>query len=207
MSLAALRSIPVVPASRLGRSASPAEWSLEGLAGRVVEVSGGAHPAPLTAAVLLVRDAQARGEPVAWITSEESAFYPPDAAEAGVDLDALAVVRAPGLREALRAADHLLRSGAFGLVVLDLGDRRDLTLAAQTRLGGLAQEHGAALVCLTRKPDGAPSLGSLVSLRVGAGRRRLGPGRFACRVEALKDKRRGPGWGKEVPCRAPDGLR
>ena len=40
--------------------------------------------------------------------------------DGGIDLDALPVVRVPDARAAGRAADHLVRSGGFGLVVIDL---------------------------------------------------------------------------------------
>ncbi len=189
-------------------SAAPApapRWELPALAGGLVELSAHDHPAALTLAFALVLDAQQRGEPVAWIARVGSSFYPPDVAEGGVDLGALAVVRAPGLPEALRAADHLARSGAFGLVVLDLGDPVDLPLAAQTRLGGLAARYDVLLLFLTRKKEPRPSLGSLVTVRAEA-TRALTP-RVACRLRVLKDKRRGPGWGHEEPCRGPDGLR
>src|SRR3972149_1334507 len=113
----------------------------------------------------LLRGAQRQGEPAAWITREESTFYPPDMAEGGVDLDALVVVRVPGSLAVARAADRLVRSGGFGLVVLDLGVNAEIPTPLQSRLAGLAQKHHTALLCLTEKSSGAPSLGSLVSLR------------------------------------------
>ena len=51
---------------------------------------------------------------------EQGGFFPPDAAEGGVDLDALLVVRARDLSSMASAADQLARSGAFGLLVVDL---------------------------------------------------------------------------------------
>jgi recombination protein RecA len=126
--------------------------------GRILELSGapaglGAEArtagARTTGAVSLVVHAQRRGEPVAWVErAAVGALYPPDLADAGVDLDRLVVVRVPdqprgaapstgkttrrdgrtprgrlgGTTSALRAAELLLRSGAFGLVVVDLVD-------------------------------------------------------------------------------------
>jgi len=198
-----------------------AEWSFESLAGRLVELRGGGDDgdgdrgggirgadaagggsAALTAAVGLVRDAQLRRETVAWITPVAESFYPPDAAEGGVDLEALAVVRTP---DPGRAATHLLRSGAFGLVVADLGAAR-LPTAIQARLLGLAQKHRAAILFLTRAGGGAAPLGSLVSLRGVASCRREGFDRFRCEVRIVKDKRRAPGWSHAEVCRGPDGL-
>ncbi|MEW6487494.1 MAG: recombinase A [Thermodesulfobacteriota bacterium] len=210
----ALERADITSAYRLptAEPASESRWELAALVGRLVEVSGAGPSAALTLAFGVVLDAQRRGEPAAWIAGTESAFFPPDAAEGGVDLACLPVVRVPDAGRALRAADHLVRSGAFSLVVLDLGGGEGvrLPLPALTRLGGLAARHGTALLFLTRKGRGEPSLGSLVSLRAEAVREGLGGqegGRFACRVRALKDKRRGPGWEGEELCRGPDGLR
>jgi recombination protein RecA len=198
-------------AARVGRGAvkpSVPRWGLEQVAGRLVEVSAGVGAtAPLTLAFGLVLEAQRHGEPVAWITPEACSFYPPDAAEGGVDLDALVVVRVPGARTAARAADQLARSGAFDLIVLDLGAGADVPTPLQTRLVGLAQKHRTALLCLTERGSESPSMGSLVSLRVQAWRQRLADGRFSCRLTVLKDKRRGPTWTHAEVCRGPAGLR
>jgi recombination protein RecA len=207
----ALERADITAACRLptAEPAPESRWELPALAGRLVEVSGAGPSAALTLAFGAVLDAQRRGEPAAWIAGTESAFFPPDAAEGGVDLACLPVVRVPDAGRALRAADHLVRSGAFGLVVLDWGGEGEARVPqpALTRLGGLAARHGTALLFLTRKKGGEPSLGSLVSLRAEAVREGLGGGRFVCRVRALKDKRRGPGWEGEELCRGPDGLR
>ena len=227
----------------LGEGAeAPVRWEVAELAGRYVEIcprSGwrrsfvgsrevgsrevGREPsctsptAVLTAAVGLVRDAQLHREPVVWLTDPRATFFPPDVAGHGVDLGALAVVRVEELGAMLRAVDHLLRSGAFGLVVVDtrlvgLEGRRGagggavIPLAAQVRLSGLTKKHGAALVCLLPdEPRG--ERGSLASLRAQAGRVRVGAGRFQCVVRALKDKRRGREWECEQVLRGPLGLR
>jgi recombination protein RecA len=154
----------------------------------------------------LVLEAQRQGEPVAWITLQERSFYPPDVAEGGVDLDALVIVRVPEARAAARAADQLIRSGAFGLIVLDLAAGAAVPIPLQTRLVGLAQKHQAAILCITEKGSGSPSLGSLVSLRVQAQRQRCADDRFSCGLTVLKDKRRGPTWTHAEVCRGPAGL-
>lgn len=200
----------LVPAIELWTFPQPrpsAGWTLVAVAGRFVELSGQGSTATLTLAFGLVLDAQQHGEPVAWITPRESCFYPPDAADGGVDLEALAVVRVPDRRAVARAADRLLRSGAFGLVVLDLGATAELPIPLQARLAGLAQYHHTALVALTARGQESPSLGSLISLRVIAERRRLSEDRFACTLTVLKDKRRGPTWTHQEVCRGPAGLR
>lgn len=184
----------------------PASWGLPTLRGRFVEITGGPASAALTLAIGLVAEAQQCAEPVAWVSRSDSYFFPPDAAAAGIDLSALVVVWATGAQHSAQAADLLLRSGAFGLVTLDLGTEDSLPLAAQTRLAALAKKQATALVCLTRTDRAPPSLGSLISLRAEA--RRTGQARegFRCEARILKDKRRGPGWTHLEVCVGPSGL-
>ncbi len=181
----------------------PGTWNLEEVRGRLVQLSG---EGVLTVATQLVADAQEAGEPVAWV-SGESDFYPPDVAASGVDLGSLVVVRAQDARTAARAADRLLRSGGFGLVVLDLTADADVPLALQSRLLGLAQRHGAAVVCLTRAPEDGPSLSPLVSLRAHTRRQRNSPGVFVCTLRPLRDKRRGSSWEFQKCYAGPAGVR
>ncbi len=185
---------------------TPVAWRLAALSGRFGEISGDRASAVLTLVFRLVLEAQRMGEPVAWITSRQSLFYPPDASEAGVDLGALAVVRVSETGKATRATDHLVRSAAFGLLILDLGKNAYLPIQAQTRLVGLAKKHDTALLCVTEKESRQPSIGSLVSIRVDAARTQREQDRFRCEVRVLKDKRRGPGWTHGEVCRGPDGL-
>ena len=185
------------PTSHPGET-GPASFALENLLGRLVELSSFGSGAPLTLASGLIIEAQLAGEPVAWIACGESCFYPPDFARAGIDLDALPVVRVPDAAAGARAADKLVRSGSFGLIVLDLagsgprGPSKNVPAPLQSRLLALAGRHGAAIVFLTEKTSDAASLGSLVSLRAQTRRRRAQEGRYACDVEILKDKRHGP---------------
>jgi len=204
----AIRAIKAIENVQQGLHAAdaPASWRLSAFSGRFGEISGGHACASLTLAFRLVLEAQQLEEPVAWISGNESVFFPPDAAEAGVDLDILVVILASETLQVARAADHLLRSGAFGLVVMDLGTRSHLPLHAQTRLIGLSNKHDTALVCLTEKESDRPSISPLISLRAQAVRtRRLGD-RYRCEARIIKDKRRGPGWTHAEICRAPDGL-
>jgi recombination protein RecA len=200
--------------------ASP--WGLAAMRGRLVELSARGATATLTTAAELVLEAQRASEPVAWVVpwsldSRTATFYPPDVADSGIDLAALVVVRAPSTIAAARAAERLLRSGAFGLVVLDfasvdLESNRAQRLPDQVlgRLVSLAQSHDAAVVCLTEKTSETGSLGSLVSMRAEAMRLRQ-PGSssesgFEVTIRALKDKRRGPGWSKRLKTRGPAGM-
>jgi recombination protein RecA len=179
--------------------------------GRLSEISSWRAGASLSIALRLVLDAQLAGENVAWITPRSSSFFPPDAEALGVDLAALAVVRPPREEDMAVAADWLARSGAFGLIVLDLGvldlGARAISLSALVRLASLAQKHDLAIVCLTEKPADRPSLGSLVSLRGEARRRRRGAGEFECELEVAKDKRRSRPWRHSEVRRGAAGLR
>jgi len=171
-----------------------------------VELSEPCGGAALSAAVSLLAQAQMQGEPVAWVATSSSVFYPPDVAAAGIDLTALAVIHPHTLREALRATDHLLRSGGFGVVVLDLGNHPPIRMAAQSRLAAQARAHRSVWVCLTRNRTNAPSVGSLVSLRAEVRVECTGFDRFTWTLHAIKDKRRGPGWTYQGTCRGPEGL-
>jgi recombination protein RecA len=175
-----------------------AAWSLAELSGRLCELSGGAA---VTFAFRLIEESQRAGEPAAWIGATTSCFFPPDAADGGVDLDALVVVRAPDASAVTRAADHLARSGAFAVLVLDL-DGRVPPGPLLSRLLGLAQKHEVVIVLLTDVP-----LGSLVSLRAEGLARRRSDGAVECELRVVKDKRRAPGWTFQEVCRGPAGLR
>lgn len=176
---------------------------------KLVEISGEKAAARFTTAVALVLAAQRASETVAWIQPEGGPLYPPDLHASGVDLDALVVVHVPKRQEtrhaALKAAEILLRSGAFGLVVVDLtaGACND-GAAWQGRLSGLARQHQSCVVLLTHKGAHADSLGALVSLRLEPRRKSLGLHAFQLEPHILKNKmglplppwqlqRRGPG--------------
>jgi recombination protein RecA len=191
---------------RSGRAGAEPGWRLGELGGRLVELSGACAHASLSLAFSLVGDAQRRGEPVAWIGGRATSFFPPDADAAGVDLDALAVVRVPRETDVPHAADGIARSGAFGLIVLDLG-LVEVPMPLQSRLLSLAVQHDCAVVCLTDKPPQAASLSSLVSLRAQARLRRRGAGEFECELATLKDKRRSAPWRHVEVRRAVAGLR
>src|SRR5580765_8449504 len=138
-----------------GAPACGGPWGLDALRGRLVELSARGATATLTAAIELVVEAQQAAEPVAWVTLGNATFYPPDAADSGVDLAALAVVRVHDATAAARAAERLLRSGGFGLVGIDFGGGSfaqqgiEMPIAHQGRLVTLAQAHDAAVGWIT----------------------------------------------------------
>lgn len=190
-------------------STGPPRWGLDEVRGRMVELSSGAATAALTATMEVVREGQQSGEPVAWISATGSSFCPDDVWESGIDLSALVVVRTSQVFSAIRSAERLLRSGAFGVVVLDLGANPRVPSSLVGKLVKLAQRHDAAVIALTagHSAGASGSLGALVGMRLEVARERVSDGRFRCVVRVEKDKRRGPGWQSEGDYRGPTGLR
>lgn len=203
-------------------------FSPEELAGRLIEISDpGQGPDQLGAstswAAARVAEAHRRGDTAAWILcsgddAKRGQPYPPDLAEQGIDLAALPIVCARDGAAVLQAADVLLRSGGFGLVVAEWPHGIDRpSEGALGRLLGLCQKHDAALLWLT---DGSQTteggrMGALISLRLEVSRQpyqpdrgvdRLGPGLLRLNLAVRKDKRRGPGRTSSEVRRAPQGI-
>ncbi len=181
---------------------------LANLRGRLTELSAHRGHPHLTLAVELVAQAHRAEEPAAWIGPTTSLFYPPDADGWNLDWSALALIRLDDSHRRLRAADKLLRSGAFGLVVVDLPDSS--THPPQPLLGRLlrlAEAHDSAVVFLTSTTEDAPSISSLISLRVRARWIEADPHRLRATYAVIKDKRRGPGHRRKEAYHGPLGLR
>ena len=208
MASAALRLLPAAsPAAPALEEATPLHELVT--PGRLVELSAPAASAGArtSTAVALLRRAQREGETTAWIqpaaTGAGSLLYPPDLHEGGIDLDALVVVHVPESEGAAglgKAAEMLLRSGAFGFVAIDLGTLETKPQAGssatrtawQGRLVGLARQHEARVLILTEKPSHADSLGPLVGLRVEPRRARRPDGSFSIEHHVLKNKSGAP---------------
>ena len=170
------------------------KWNLKEVEGRLVEISD-PHPiAALSFAFLLLRDAQANGSHTAWIGSLQSTFYPPDTELNGINLRNLPVLRMVDTQCMGRAAETLLRSGAFQLVLLDLGRNHSVPVARLAQLNGLARKHNACILFLTEKQFTGQSIGPLISLHAHTSRERIKDGEFLCRIHVLRDKRRGTRW-------------
>lgn len=209
------------------------------LAGRLVEVTEAWRDAATTSAATTwvasrVAEAHRRGDTAAWILcsadeAQRGQPYPPDLSAQGVDLAALPIVRARDAAGVLQAADVLLRSGGFGLVVAEWPRGADRPPeGALGRLLGLCQKHDAALVWLTDPAPVGPkapgeaqlssdagTMGALISLRLeihrelyapDRGPERLEPGRVRVQLQVRKDKRRGPGQGGRQIFRVPQGI-
>ncbi|GJM44664.1 MAG: hypothetical protein DHS20C21_15060 [Gemmatimonadota bacterium] len=179
--------------------------------GLLVEFSGDRETARLSSAASALRRAQQQGETTAWVQPELGSLYPPDLAEAGVDLDRLIVIRVPasfGTAGLSKATEMLARSGAFGYLVVDL---REVSLRLppswQGKLLGAARDHGSRILFLTSKSSGTESVGSLVGLRIEPRRVRFAPGRFAIEHHVLKNKPGLPFSEATEHRRAPWGLR
>ncbi len=183
--------------------------ALADLRGRLSEFCADRGHPNVTAAIQLIAEAHRRGEPAAWVGPAGSLFYPPDVPPGTLDWSALAVVRLDRPQRQARAADRLLRSGAFGLVVVDLchSSRPDITTALLGRLLHLAEEKDSALLFLTATDPEGPSLSSLISIRARADWTDVDPFRLRSSLTTVKDKRRGPGHRTCEIYHGPLGLR
>ncbi len=193
------REAPLAPPKSLAERVDP---------GRLSELSGRRSSGRTTLAVSLVMRAQRADEPVVWVQLEDGSLYPPDLADSGIDLDALIVIRIPrraGAHGISKAAEMLLRSGAFGLVVVDLTAGIPRGDAWQGRLSAMARKHGSRVILLSDRDEGDPSLGAMVSLRIAPRHERRAPGRFAVEQRIMKDKLGGGALSAERR-RAPWGL-
>jgi hypothetical protein len=136
--------------------------------GRVSEVvitaGGGA-----TVLYALLAAATHRGE-VAALVDPEDGFVAASAAHAGVDLERLLWVRPRGWKAALRAAEVILETGGFGLLVVDLWVRptpmADIGAGAWKRLSKCARGTRTVVVVLSDRR--AVLTGSSLALEVQA---------------------------------------
>jgi len=184
-----LSSLPLQRARNLVKTTPPPTGGLmdwDRVAGRLVEVSESGAFGALSVLCGLMLQVQVRQESIAWVSPENTIFYPPDLVFRGIDIEALAVVRVPDRRSGWKAADWLLRSGAFGLLVIDTPGEADESLLG--RLSRVAEETFTAVVLLTRKKPSDPSLGTQVSLRGTVSRLPTGETEW----QVIRDKQSGP---------------
>ena len=177
---------PSTTASSAG--ATGGTWADHVPVGRLSELTGEGAVSRTTLAVSLIAKAQAEGESCAWVQSARSPdLFAPDLEQAGVQIECLPIVRVPALLgDVLKASELLLRSGGFGVVIVDLSTvSAQVPMAALSRLQGLAREHLARLVFLT--PDAEVALGSPISVRVRPERARASAG-FVVEPNVLRDK-------------------
>jgi len=135
--------------------------------------------------------------------------FPPALAAAGVRLERLLIVAADDPVGAARAADILLRSGAFGAIVIPaLPSGRGTGSATWTRLASLAHRANAALIAVG--VEASSELRYFASVRVETAIERVRwngpPGHFGTlagydvRARIEKHKRAAPGASALIAC-------
>ncbi|MCC7382807.1 MAG: hypothetical protein IT384_13305 [Deltaproteobacteria bacterium] len=135
------------------------------------------------AAQLLARET-AKGRTGAWIDGQGT-LYPPALASLGVDLTRALIVRAPDRAKALHAAEQIITSSAFSVVIAS-GIDEGLT---PVRLRRLQSATEAARVCtLLVLQDGGRASGTALRLRLMR--------RDARVVIELERSRQGPSGGR-----------
>ena len=138
----------------------------------------------------------AQGKRVAWLAPPHLP-YAPALAAAGIDLTRLVVVRAPGRRDALWAAEQVLRAGSCHALLAWLRNAR------YPELRRLAVAAGSSRACaLLFRPSAAAAESSPAALRL-----LLEPAAGGLAVSLLKRRGRAPGATLLVPVsRAFDAL-
>jgi recombination protein RecA len=112
--------------------------------GRIIEIYGPESSGKTTLAMHVIAEAQREGGITA-IVDAEHAFDPTYAAKLGIDTDSLLISQPDYGEQALEIAEHLIRSGAIDVVVIDSvaalvpkaeleGDMGDAKLGLQARL-------------------------------------------------------------------------
>ena len=166
--------------------------------GRITELVGRRSAGKLSLALAFAARVMARGEAAALLDPEATVL--PDV-RAEPALAHLLVVRGGGTLVALRAADALLKTGAFPLLVLDLPGRatvapdgRSISTAMFVRLAREERASGTALVVVSEwLPWRVNGLASLVSLRLEVRRPCRPSGCSALEVVVAKSKLGGEG--------------
>ncbi len=181
-------------------------WNIRELQGRLVELSESRPTASLSFAIMAIHQAQENGCHAGWISHSHSIFYPPDACDNGIDLKNLPVLHMRDMQSAGRAAEILLRSGAFHLLVVDLGKHQSVSIARLAQLGALARKHKACVLFLTEKQSSEQSLGPLICMHARTGRKRTAHDEFSYQIDVSRDKQRGRPWSWQIRLAGIDGY-
>ena len=142
--------------------------------GRIIEIFGPESSGKTTLALHVVAEAQKEGGEAAFIDAEH-ALDPVYAKKLGVDIDNLIVSQPDTGEQALEIAEHLIRSGAIAIVVVDSvaalvpkveidGDMGDSHIGTQARLMSQAM----------RKLSGAISKSNTVAIFINQLREKVG---------------------------------
>ena len=172
MSSKAVESVPVIPTGSitldqaLGIGGYPK--------GRVIEIYGPESSGKTTLAIHAIAEAQKAGGIAAFIDAEH-AFDSTYAQKLGVDIDELLISQPDNGEQALEIADHLIRSSAIDIVVID-------SVAALTPKAEIEGEMGDSHVGLharlmsqaLRKLAGAISKSNCVAIFINQLREKVG---------------------------------
>lgn len=142
--------------------------------------------------IQLFEQVQKEGDTIGWIRASTGPLFPPNLLERNIDFESLIVVQTPPKMDSAdigRAAEFLLHSGAFGLVVVDLrlAELSDY-VEWQNRVLILARKFECRVVLLTDKVEQTESVSPLVSVRIEPNRDRWSSNRFAVENRVVKSK-------------------
>ena len=143
---------------------------LGGLArGALTEVCGGPSSGRTSFALSLLAGATSRPETCAFVDAAD-ALDPASAARAGVDLDRLLWVRCGGCAgRAMQAADLLVRTGGFGVIVLDIAQippriARHIPLVSWFRLRRAIENTPTVLLVVSAEPQAKSAASVLLEM-------------------------------------------
>lgn len=183
------------------------DWSQ--LSGRISEISSRGGVGLVSVGLALAYEAQRQGHWPVWVSMGPLPFVE-DVEASGIDLRAWVGVRVSTPAQALRAAEHALRSGCCGTVCVDLGGEDSTPTPMMGRLMRFAQQQGHVCVFLTRRSLESPSISPLVGCRLGVELRAqgawLGQEPAHLSVRTLRDKRGGARPDLSLRVEAPSGL-
>ncbi|HOK26825.1 MAG TPA: recombinase RecA [Bacteroidales bacterium] len=109
-------SVQVISTGSIGLDAALGVWGLP--RGRVIEIFGPEASGKTTLAIHAIAEAQKNGG-IAAIIDAEHAFDRNYAEKLGVDVENLLISQPDNGEQALEIADHLIRSGALDIIVID----------------------------------------------------------------------------------------
>ena len=135
------RGLTPRPARRIATGRPDLDALLQGgvPAGAITAVGGPRSSGKTALGYAVIAGLTAAGAAVAWVDVGDT-FDPEHAAAAGIRLQHVLWIRPPDVRVALRATEHVLETGGFALVLLDLDDDR----------GGRPSSRTTAWLRLTR---------------------------------------------------------
>ena len=199
----------VGPSHKFTESA-PRRFNLPGLSGMVVEFSGWNQSACISLSIPLIQECQLAGKICAWIVpcsvERASLFFPPDFAESGINCSEIPILWCKNAMDGFGIAEKLLRSGGFGMLVLDLTESRRIRSNTMGRIHNMAQRFGSLVLCLTRKPQGEPSLDPMIFVHVHVEARKKNTDVYEVMATIQKDKAQAPGKTMSWVYDAPPGL-